>query len=137
MLNDSVWLSQRQMSDLFDKNIRTINEHIQNVFSEGELVKSDSVVRNFRITAKDGKSYKVEHHNLDVIISVGYRVKSLRGTQFRIWATQVLTDHIIRGYSINRNRLPEISWDEFDRTVAMIKSASAKKLLPTAESMVW
>jgi len=103
---ETVWLSQAQMCDLFDKNKRTVSEHIRNIFKEGEL-SENSVVRNFRTTAKDGKSYQINYYNLDVIISVGYRVKSQRGTQFRIWATQVLKDHLIKGYSINEKRLKE------------------------------
>ncbi len=82
---ETVWLTQKQMSLLFNKNVRTINEHIKNIFFEGELAKN-SVIRNFRITANDGKFYNTKFYNLDVIISVGYRVKSKRGTQFRIWA---------------------------------------------------
>ena len=87
--NETVWLSQKQMSDLFDKGLPTINEHIKNVFKEGEL-EEISVIRKFRITAQDGKSYETNFYNLDVIISVGYRVNSKQGTQFRIWATQKL-----------------------------------------------
>jgi len=85
--NETVWLSQKQMAELFNKDVRTINEHTNNIFFEGELEKI-SVIRNFRITATDGKTYDTNLYNLDVIISVGYRVKSLRDTQFRIWATQ-------------------------------------------------
>ncbi len=80
---DTVWLTQKRMAELFQKNVRTINEHIQNIFDEGELTPK-SVIRKFRITADDGKRYSTQHYNLDVIISVGYRVKSHRGTQFRI-----------------------------------------------------
>jgi hypothetical protein len=101
---DTVWLTQKRMSELFQKDVRTINEHIKNIFAEGELV-SKSVIRNFRITATDGKKYDTAHYNLDVIISVGYRVKSLRGTQFRIWATNVLRQHLVEGYTINEKRL--------------------------------
>jgi hypothetical protein len=94
------------VSELLDKNARTVSEHIGNVFKEGELDES-SVIRNFRITASDGKSYDTQFYNLDVIISVGYRVKSKRGTQFRIWATQTLKVHLTRGYTVNRQRLEE------------------------------
>ena len=85
--DESVWLTQKLMAELFQKDVRTVNEHIQNIFEEGELA-ADSVVRKFRITAADGKNYETAHYNLDVIISVGYRVKSQRGTQFRIWLHQ-------------------------------------------------
>jgi hypothetical protein len=104
--NETVWLTQKQMSDLFQKNVRTINEHIQNIFSEGEL-SLEAVIRNFRITASDGKAYDTQHYNLDVIISVGYRVKSLRGTQFRIWATQRLREYIIKGFTLDDERLKQ------------------------------
>ena len=102
--NDTIWLTQKQMAELFDKNIRTVNEHINNIFKEGELDKS-SVIRNFRITANDGKQYDTNFYNLDVIISVGYRVKSLRGTQFRIWATNTLREYLTKGYVINEKML--------------------------------
>ena len=89
MENETVWLTQDQMAELFAKGRSTITEHILNVFKEGELDEK-SVCREFRRTGSDGKEYVVKHYNLDVIISVGYRVKSVRGTQFRIWATQRL-----------------------------------------------
>lgn len=103
---ETVWLSQSQMSELFQKDVRTISEHIQNVFREGEL-REDPVIRKFRITANDGKTYDVNHYNLDVIISVGYRVKSQAGTKFRIWATNTLRDYLVQGYAINQKRLIE------------------------------
>jgi len=101
---ETVWLTQKQMSLLFAKNIRTINEHIKNVFLEGELLEN-SVIRNFRITASDGKVYNTKFYNLDVIISIGYRVKSKRGTQFRIWANSVLKEYLVKGYALNEKRL--------------------------------
>jgi hypothetical protein len=100
---ETVWLSQAQMGLLFNKDKRTISEHISNIFKEGELNES-SVVRNFRTTANDGKTYDVNHYNLDVIISVGYRVKSQQGTQFRIWATQRLKEYIVKGFTLNDER---------------------------------
>ena len=101
--NETVWLTQEQMQNLFGKSKATISEHIKNVFDEGELDK-DSVVRNFRTTASDGKSYATNFYSLDVIISVGYRVKSAQGTQFRIWATQRLKEYIIKGFTLNDDR---------------------------------
>ena len=101
--NETVWLTQAQMALLFGKDKRTISEHISNIFSEGEL-DENSVVRNFRTTAADGKNYATNHYNLDVIISVGYRVKSVQGTQFRIWATQRLKEYIIKGFTLNDDR---------------------------------
>jgi prophage maintenance system killer protein len=127
---ETVWLSQAQLSNLFDKNKRTISEHIRNIFKEGEL-SENSVVRNFRTTAKDGKSYETNYYNLDVIISVGYRVKSKRGTQFRIWASQVLKDHLIKGYSINEKRLQEqnIRLAELQQTVDLMGRAIRRREL--------
>ena len=107
--NDTVWLSQKQMATLFEKDVRTINEHINNVFSEGELEK-DSTIRKFRIVQTEGKrkvERNIDYYNLDVIISVGYRVKSVRGTQFRIWATQKLKDYLVKGFAVNEKRLRE------------------------------
>lgn len=104
--DESVWLTQKLMAELFQKDVRTVNEHIQNIFGEGELT-PDSVIRKFRITAADGKNYETAHYNLDVIISVGYRVKSLRGTQFRIWATQRLREYIVKGFTMDDERLKQ------------------------------
>ena len=99
--DETVWLTQGQMGQLFDKDKRTVSEHIGNIFREGEL-DIISVVRKFRTTAPDGKSYNTNYYNLDVIISVGYRIKSLRGTAFRRWATQTLKQYILKGYIFNR-----------------------------------
>ncbi|KAA6302287.1 MAG: hypothetical protein EZS26_001647 [Candidatus Ordinivivax streblomastigis] len=95
--NETVWLTQAQMGQLFGKDKRTISEHISNIFREGEL-NEISVIRNSRTTASDGKMYDTNFYSLDVIISVGYRVKSSQGTQFRIWATQRLKEYIIKGF---------------------------------------
>lgn len=103
---ETVWLTQAQMATLFGKDKRTISEHIGNIFKEGELVE-EAVVRNFRITAADGKNYDTGHYNLDVVISVGYRVKSPQGTQFRIWATQRLKEYIIKGFALNDDRFKQ------------------------------
>ena len=102
--NETIWLTQKLMAELFQKDVRTINEHIQNVFEEGEL-SPESVIRKFRITAADGKSYATQHYNLEVVISVGYRVKSPRGTQFRIWATQRLREYLVKGFTMDDERL--------------------------------
>ncbi|MGE5583052.1 MAG: virulence RhuM family protein [Bacillota bacterium] len=118
---ETVWLTQKQMAELFQKDIRTINEHIGNIFEEGEL-KPDSVIRKFRITASDGKSYEAMHYNLDVIISVGYRVKSHRGVQFRIWATQRLKEYIIKGFTMDDERLKRGGGGNyFDELLARIR----------------
>ncbi|MDD5198047.1 MAG: virulence RhuM family protein [Candidatus Gracilibacteria bacterium] len=108
--NETVWLTQAQMCELFDKSKGTISEHISNIFNEGEL-DPKGVVRNFRTTATDRKSYNMEYYNLDVIISVGYRVKSQRGTQFRIWATERLREYIIKGFTMDDARLKEMGYN--------------------------
>ena len=132
---DTVWLTQSQISDLFGKSRVTITEHIGNVFKEKELVKS-SVCRNFRHTASDGKSYESQYYNLDVIISVGYRVKSKSGTQFRIWATQRLKDYLIKGYSINEKRLKETQqqFTELKQTIKLLENVLSSKELNSAEA---
>lgn len=104
--HDTVWLSLTQMAELFNRDKSVISRHLHNVFREGELLR-DSVVAKFATTAADGKTYQVEYFNLDVIISVGYRVKSQQGTRFRQWATRVLRDHIVKGYTLNEQRLRE------------------------------
>jgi hypothetical protein len=100
---ETVWLTQAQICELFQKSKATISEHIKNVFEEGEL-QENAVVRNFRTTATDGKNYNTNFYNLDVVISVGYRVKSQQGTQFRIWATQRLKEYIVKGFALNDER---------------------------------
>ena len=121
--DETIWLTQRLMAELFDVDVRTISEHLRNVFSSGELER-DSVIRKFRITATDGKRYVVQHYNLDAIISVGYRVNSVRATQFRQWATSVLRDFAIRGYVIDRRRMENgtfLSEDYFERLLEEIR----------------
>ena len=102
--NETIWLTQKLMAALFDVSVPTINEHLKNIFSGGEL-SPDSVIRKFRITAADGKQYNTNCYNLDAIISVGYRVNSVRATQFRQWATQVLREFAIKGYVLDRKRM--------------------------------
>ncbi|MFN3234222.1 MAG: virulence RhuM family protein [Gammaproteobacteria bacterium] len=125
---ETVWLTQKQLSDLFNKNIRTISEHINNIFKEGELVE-DSVIRNFRITANDGKTYDTKHYNLDVIISVGYRVHSKHGTEFRQWATSVLKKHIIKGYTLNEKRLAERGARELQQSIELLQKTLTRNHL--------
>ena len=106
MTGETVWLTQKQMADLFQKDVRTISEHIRNVYEEGELAPAPTL-RNFRIVQSEGKRQverDVAHYNLDVVISVGYRVKSHRGVQFRIWATQRLREYIIKGFALDDER---------------------------------
>ena len=104
--DETVWLSLNQMAELFQRDKSVISRHINNVFDEGELVRK-RVVANYATTAADGKTYQVEFFNLDVIISVGYRVKSQRGTQFRIWATQRLREYIVKGFAMDDERLKQ------------------------------
>lgn len=102
--NETVWLTQAQMTELFQTSRNNITLHIRNIFKEGELEES-SVCKESLLTAADGKKYKTKFYSLDVIISVGYRVKSVRGTQFRIWANKILKDYLLRGYSVNQRLL--------------------------------
>jgi len=102
--NESVWLTQAQMAELFNCSVVNISLHLKSVFNEAELSKN-SVIKEYLITALDGKNYMVKHYNLDAIISVGYRINSLRGTQFRIWATQKLREYIIKGFVMDDDRL--------------------------------
>ena len=122
--NETIWLTQKLMADLFQKDIRTINEHIQNVFAEVELT-PDSVIRKFRITATDGKTYDTQHYSLEMILAVGYRVKSPRGTQFRQWATARLTEYLVKGFVMDDDRLknppgPNVP-DYFDELLERIR----------------
>jgi len=131
LLDDTVWLNQAQMCELFDRDKRTISEHIRNIFKEGEL-QEDSVVRDFRITAADSKKYMVGHYNLDVIISVGYRVSSYRGTQFRIWATQRLREYLIKGFVLDDERLKQAGGGNyFDELLARIRD------IRSSEKVFW
>ena len=117
--DETVWLSQNQMVELFQKTKQNISLHIRNVFREGEL-QEEAVVKEYLTTAADGKRYKTKYYNLDVIISVGYRVKSQHGTQFRIWATSVLKDHLVKGYTLNQQRLAEKGVAEARQTLALL-----------------
>lgn len=119
--DETVWLSQAQMVELFDKDQRTISEHIQTIYGEGELDRS-ATYRKFRLVRTEGNrrvNRSVDHYNLDVIISVGYRVSSKKGTQFRIWATSILKDHLIKGYSLNERRWRAEQLEQFQRAVAL------------------
>lgn len=104
--NETIWLSQKNMANLFNCSVDNISLHLKNIFKTGELNKK-SVVEDFSITANDGKNYIVKHYNLDTIISVGYRVNSMRGTQFRIWATQQLKEYVIKGFVMDDERLKD------------------------------
>ena len=129
--NDTVWLSLDQMAELFQRDKSTISRHIKNIFAEGELNKN-SVVANFATTASDGKVYQVDYYNLDVIISVGYRVKSLRGTQFRIWATKVLKEYMQKGFALDDDRLKRLGGGNyFDELLSRIRD------IRSSEKVFW
>jgi hypothetical protein len=131
MTGETVWLNQNQMADLFQTTKQNIGQHIRNVFSEGELA-PDSVVKDFFTTAADDKQYRTKHYNLDVIISVGYRVKSHRGTQFRMWATQRLREYLIKGFAMDDERLKAAGGGQyFDELLARIRD------IRSSEKMFW
>lgn len=125
-VNDTVWLSIEQMAELFQRDRSVIGKHIRNIFKEGEL-KKESVWAKFAHTADDGKTYQVDYYNLDVIISVGYRVKSLRGTQFRIWATNILKEYMQKGFVLDDDRLKRLGggnyFDELLERIRDIRSS--------------
>jgi hypothetical protein len=121
--DETVWLTQKMLSQLFDVNVRTISEHLQTIFASEELLEN-SVVRNFRNTAADGKQYNTNFYNLDAIIAIGYRVNSKRATQFRQWATQVLKQFAIKGFVLDKQRLENGSYlgkDYFEQLLAEIR----------------
>lgn len=129
--NETVWLTQAQLCELFQKSKSTISEHIKNIFQEGELDEI-SVVRNFRTTAADGKGYETNYYNLDVIISVGYRVKSLQGTKFRQWATARLREYLIKGFTLNDELLKQAGGGNyFDELLARIRD------IRSSEKVFW
>jgi prophage maintenance system killer protein len=134
--DESVWLSQRQMGELFEKSVKTINEHIKNIHKEGELER-ESTIRKFRIVQKEGSrevEREIDFYNLDTIISVGYRVKSPRGTQFRIWANSVLKEYIINGYALNKEKLQARKLDELTQTIQLIKQGLDNRELSVTEA---
>lgn len=119
---ETVWLSQKQMAELFGKDLRTISEHVGNVYEEGELGR-EATIRKFRIVRQEGNRQvrrAIDHYNLDVIISVGYRVKSQRGVRFRQWATRVLREHLTQGYSLNEHRLARQGLAELEQAVELL-----------------
>lgn len=123
LINETVWLSLNQLAMIFDRDKSVISKHIKNIFDEGEL-KQNSVVAKFATTAADGKTYQVEYYNLEVVIAVGYRVKSPRGTQFRIWATNKLNEFLVKGFIMDDERLKNVSnigSDYFDEMLERIK----------------
>jgi prophage maintenance system killer protein len=129
---ETVWLTQRQMADLFGKDVRTINEHVGNVYADGELTR-DPTIRKFRIVRQEGNrrvTRDIEHYDLDVIISVGYRVKSQRGVQFRQWATRVLREHLLHGWTLSRQRF-EADARELDAAMSLLRKTAQSPALDT------
>lgn len=128
--DETLWLTQKMIADLFGVDVRTVNEHIQNIFKTGEL-EENSVIRKIRITAPDGKQYLTNFYNLDTIIAVGYRVNSQRATQFRIWATRVLREYIIKGFVLNDDRLKQgekvFGQDYFRELLERVRSIRASE----------
>ena len=120
----TVWLSIDQMSELFGRDKSVIGKHVRAIFKDGELSKN-SVWAKFAYTATDGKTYQVDYYNLDVIISVGYRVKSVQGTKFRIWATTILRQYLLQGYSVNRHLIA--IQENFDKRLTHIEDTQAKQ----------
>jgi prophage maintenance system killer protein len=116
---ETLWLSLNQIAALFGRDKSVVSRHLKNIFQEGELV-ADAVVAKFATTADDGKTYQVDHYNLDVIISVGYRVNSKRGTQFRQWASNVLKDYWVQGYALNQKQLHEQSLRHLQQTITLM-----------------
>ena len=116
--DETVWLTQKQMAELFDKDRRTITRHIQNIYKDEEL-QENAVCSFFEHTAEDGKKYQVQYYNLDMIISVGYRVKSKRGILFRQWANKILKDYLLKGYAVNKRRL-----EYLEKTIKLIDIAN-------------
>ena len=121
---NTVWLSLDQMAELFGRDRSVIGKHVRTIFNEGELQK-ESVWAKFAYTASDGKTYQVDYYNLDVIISVGYRVKSVQGTKFRIWATSVLRQYLLQGYSVNRHLIA--LQENMDKRMTHIEDVQAKQ----------
>lgn len=129
MQDEMVWLSQRQMAELFNCSTDNISLHLKNVFEEAEL-SENAVTEEYSVTASDGKNYRVKHYNLDAIISVGYRINSHRGTQFRIWATQKLKEYIIKGFVMDDERLAEggvkkTYFEEWEERIRKIRTSEA------------
>lgn len=128
---NTIWISRQQMAELFDRDIKTIGKHINNALKE-EL-KGTSVVAKFATTASDGKTYQVEHYNIEMVTSVGYRVKSQRGTQFRIWANKVLKEYLVKGYALKENIKLE-QYEDLKQTIKVLSNVLECKTLEYSEA---
>ena len=130
-MNGTIWLSQKQLAELYQTSVANINIHIRNILTEGEL-ETDSVIKDFLITASDGKSYHTMHYNLDMVISVGYRIKSQIATRFRIWATERLKEYLIKGFTMNDELLKQAGGGSyFDELLARIRD------IRSSEKVFW
>ena len=131
--NETVWLSQKQLCELFGRDKSVISRHIRNIFKESELEREAVVAKN-ATTAADGKVYQVEYYNLDMIISLGYRVNSKQATRFRRWATKVLKKYILKGYALDKERLQAQKLRELEQTIALIKQGIENQELSLQEA---
>lgn len=134
--NESVWLSQKQMEVLFDRDKSVISRHIRNIFKEGELDRSSTVVKNATVQNEGGRKVtrEIDFYNLDMIISLGYRVNSKRATNFRVWATKILKEYIVKGYAINQKRLEQKGLQELNATISLLKETISKSELEFIEA---
>jgi prophage maintenance system killer protein len=132
---ETVWLTQQQMAELFGRERSVVTKHVRNVFQEGELDPEATCAKFALVRSEGGRtvSREVDHYNLDVVISVGYRVKSLRGTQFRIWATRTLREHLLRGYTLNERRLAERGIGEVEQAVGLLARTLTNRAMVTDE----
>jgi len=130
---ESIWLNQKQLCQLFDRDKSVISRHIRNIFKESELER-DSVVAKNATTAEDGKIYQVDHYNLDMIISLGYRVNSKQATKFRQWATGVLKEYLLQGYALDQEHLKKEKFIELEKTIDTIKKAVENRALANDEA---
>jgi len=136
--NETVWLSQGQLCELFDRDKSVVSRHIRNIFKDGELDEVSVVAKN-ATTASDGKTYQIDYYNLDVIISVGYRVNSKKATQFRIWATSVLKQHLLKGYTLDQKRLDVLEEKQLltDKKLDVVLNAIEDKSLKPKQGIFY
>lgn len=134
--NDTIWLNQKQMEMLFDRDKSVISKHIKNIFKEGELERSSTVAKNATVQNEGGREVKreVEFYNLDVIISLGYRVNSKKATSFRVWATKVLKEYLINGYALNQKRLEQKGLQELNKTISLLQNTISQSELGLHEA---
>ena len=131
--NESIWLSQKQLCELFGRDKSVVSRHINNIFKSEELDKHSVVAKN-ATTAKDGKTYQVDYYNLDMIISLGYRINSLQATKFRQWATKVLKNYLIDGYALNQKQIQQTKLQELEQTISLIKQGLKNRELSLQEA---